>query len=262
MAVRIHVVGARNAAPGSFEAAFAGLNVPAAECANGWCWFQASVWSVETAPLDQCMSSLAGPCIRATSEDGCRWYLRLHTQGAAPWLMCCPFAHLPRAETMASSGAVPAKAQRSRWLVQICPSKPPASDAAARTDAAIAATEKLRRELNETARVLFDQRLYAGSAVPRDAAERLLALPHLEAMRGYFAWLAGNVSDTMTRYGIPHDRERVIATLTGAGVSGAEFDSDLGNMPRFLADIGLGPVFEKWVEDARGVAWKGVRTDG
>jgi len=253
MAVRLHVVGARGVAREAFASAFAGLGAAHVRCANGWTWFEASVWSVEAEHLDRGCDALRAPCVRVTSEDACRWYLHVRWPGAAPELFCHPFTYAARTPGCAAEHEpVPSKAKRAQWLRAICPATTHPARPADRSHEAVARVEKLRREMSRVGRFLLEQNVFFKSPAPRDVAERLLGLAYEQAMREYFLWQANAMSDCLARAGIPHDRERVVSTLTGASVSNGESESDLGNMPRFLADIGFGREFEEWVEKASG----------
>ncbi|MBI5094129.1 MAG: hypothetical protein HZB26_17015 [Candidatus Hydrogenedentes bacterium] len=235
-----------------FNTAFAGLTLPDIETENGWRFFKARTWAIDHIGLDEGLMKLRGPCLRMTSEDGVRWFLRLFREGMNPFACCHPFTLARRTEEAnpLDAAPLPSKAVRAHWLRLICPSE---RNASKRTDSwrePGSEEQKVRAEMWGIAGLLLDLRTWFGSPVPYDAAERLLGLPHQDAMREFFTWQAGYIADALARFGIPHDRQTVEATLSGASVSEGEFSTDLGNMPRLLADLGFGPWFETWVREA------------
>ncbi|MFA6244054.1 MAG: hypothetical protein WC655_24135 [Candidatus Hydrogenedentales bacterium] len=252
MATRIHVVGARNVNVDTFSAAFAELSLTGVETAGGWCWLSASVWGADTTSLDECVRTFPGPCIRVTSEDACRWYLSVFKQGLDPFTTCYPFGLLLKPDIAPSEekDRVPSKSRRAEWLRVLCPSQSNASRPNTRIDRYDRGSPVCNADLTRIAEFLLDFRNLTGVHIPREIVARLLMLPFAAALHEFSAWHAGLVVDNLTRFGVPFNGPHLRATLVGESVTEGEFYSDLGNMPRFLADLGLGSKFEGWVEEA------------
>ena len=85
MAVRRHVIAARNTTPEAFAAALAGLNVSEVEEANGWCWAMASVWTTGAHDLVNALETFDGPYFLVTTEDASRWRFHLRKKGLSPF---------------------------------------------------------------------------------------------------------------------------------------------------------------------------------
>jgi len=251
MAVRIHIAGARNVTREDFLAAFAELKPQDASVVNGWCWIQASVWGVNSAKLDECLATLPGPCLRITSEDACRWRLRLFKQGQEPFSICHHFTRpgFEVSENSTEEADPPSPAMRADWLNRICAPEQAVGESEDYFGENAADEEEARAAMIGIADFLMDQREYFGERVPRELVARLLEMPYAGAMREYLSWHRKSLLDALKRFGIPHEEARVNATLAGESVSDREFEADLGNMPRFLADLGFGPQFESWVEE-------------
>lgn len=241
MATRIHIVGARNCSRKEFENAFRGIGPLRADCANGWLSARFSVWVVEEVAIDDCLRRLPGPGLRITSEDACRWHLRLFKQGETPYLSCHPFGSLIREDQgrLPEPAHVPSKALRKRWADLISPSSHNPSrnkDAWRNPDSD---EQRTRNGMDGIAAFLFDMRTWFRTPLPRERVEQWLALPYCDAMTAFFEWQAQDITDALIRFGIPMQREAVEATLTGENLSALQFETDLGNMPRFLLDLGL-----------------------
>jgi len=251
MAVRIHIAGARNVTTEEFLAAFAELNPQSAEAVNGWCWLQASVWGVSGSKLDECLAKLSGPCLRVTSEDACRWYLRLFKQGLEPFALCHHFTFVRRGDIdePGDEANPPSASDRAKWLELICPVLHASSASDDFFGELAAKDDDMRAEMTGMADFLMDQRTMFGSPTPRDLVARLLELPHPKALHEYFMWQLESLTRALARFEIPYDPKTIEATLMGHSISDREFEADLGNLPRFLADIGFGPQFESWVEE-------------
>jgi len=252
MATRIHVVGARNVNVATFSAAFAELCPTGVETAGGWCWLSASAWGVDTTSLDECLHTFQGPCIRVTSEDACRWYLSLFKQGLDPFTTCYPFGLLLKPDIAPSEekDRVPSKSKRVEWLKVLCPSQNNPHRPNTRIDRYDPGSPVCNIELTRITEFLLDFRNLTDVHIPKETVARLLMLPFAAALHEFSAWHAGLIVDTLTRFGVPFNGQRLRATLVGESVTEGEFHSDLGNMPRFLADLGFGSKFEGWVEEA------------
>lgn len=61
MAVRKHIIAARNTTPEAMSAALASLQVSEIEAANGWCWAMASVWTTGAHDLLRALTDFEGP---------------------------------------------------------------------------------------------------------------------------------------------------------------------------------------------------------
>ncbi|MEK6247560.1 MAG: hypothetical protein N2C12_05225, partial [Planctomycetales bacterium] len=103
MATRAHIAAAIGSNRDDFTQAFAKkLQVDPDQLQieeNGdWLHLSASVWGVDGSDLDAVLGSMAGPCLRATTEDDSRWYLHLFKDGEETFHMCYEFSLLDEDE--------------------------------------------------------------------------------------------------------------------------------------------------------------------
>jgi hypothetical protein len=221
MAIRRHIAAALGTTPEAFRAALRDALGEAAEAAEiaetkGWCWIMASVWGVAGTSLDAALGRLPGPGLRVTTEDGDRWYLHLFAPGHEPFTACHEFHY---------------------------PGPGEAGEAAARDDF-LADEEDRRKPFLQ----VLEHFSWLGCPVPEGVAGALSSKPFREAARGLRDWQNTQIVDSLVRFVIPHRRQPVLATLAWEDVGEAEADSDLGNLPRFLAHLGLDDCFPGWLD--------------
>lgn len=104
MAVRVHVVAAHGVTKKKFKEAFAELGNLTPNKSGKWVWLTASVWGVAGSTLDAALRKLAVPSLRATTEDGVRWWLHLFAEGRETFTRCHDFTLLRPAEIAEAYG--------------------------------------------------------------------------------------------------------------------------------------------------------------
>ena len=72
--------------------------------------------------------------------------------------------------------------------------------------------------------------------------------PSEKGIRQYLRIQAEAVARALTRSGIPHQRDELVACLTGESLTGGERDWPLGNLPRFADCLGLA-AFSGWQQE-------------
>lgn len=86
---------------------------------------------------------------------------------------------------------------------------------------------------------LADSGASANPAAPVDPDQEAW----LDVTQEFLVLQAGEITGALLRFEIPYDREAVWATLLGESVSKGELNSELGNLPRFLAGMGINMPF-------------------
>jgi hypothetical protein len=254
MATRINVTAVRDCPAAEVRAVMGDVLRPAcagAECApvgealeihehNGWTWFVTSVWGVSAADLNRGLCRLARPAVQFTTSDAERWYLTVHggPQGQVHFLHEFAFhGHDPdpaedvaRQEQLDQQGEVPAVDPRLAFLEE---EPPPGGD---------------------RVKVPFDVQgdclTSLGASIPDEFRATVAGLPYSQAAARYRRWHAECVSEALTAAGIVHDPAAVRAVLLWENVTPGEAGSDLGNLPRLLAVLGLGGQWDDWVRQA------------
>lgn len=242
MATRIHVAAARNTSASEFRQALAraleiepeGLKVGQA---GGWCSLVASVWTVAGSKLDDGLRALSGPTLRITSEDASRWYLNLFAKGQEPFFCCHEFSMVePTDEHAAGEDSFEVVEEMTDLsLLDEDDEDDELPDFLGELD---------EDEKEPDPRSPFDEIAeefeFLGYRLPEELRERTEGLDFRDTVEELFQWQAETVADALARFGVPHNRDEIVATLTGQTVTQREWDTDLGNLPRFLHGVGLG----------------------
>jgi hypothetical protein len=254
MAVRINVTAVRDCPPAEIRAVMSEVLRPACpgpECApagdqleihqhGGWTWFGTSVWGVSAGDLNRGLCKLARPALQFTTSDGDRWYLTVHGGPGGQVHFLHEFGYHSHAPDPAED------AERQAQLDQ--PAEPPP------VDPRLAFLEDDRPPGPDRPKAPFD--LFAdglnelGAAIPEEFRAAVAHLPYSAAADRYRAWHAEQVSGALAAAGIPHDPAAVRSVLRWENVTDTERDSDLGNLPRLLAVLGLRGQWDDWVRQA------------
>ncbi len=271
MATRIHVIAAYDCPAEDFKQA---LGMPAdAELheANGWSWVLSSVWTTKSKEVASALQSLPGPCLWATTQDDDRWFLRLYADGQEPFTICHEFSYIgaeadddaffedhddflpddedelggalielgPPAYPKGPAGGVAALLQ-DEWFDP--------DDEEDLDDEDGLDDEEFDGSMSPVAE-LIELLEDFGLPVPEDKAEAFLELPPEEGIDAFFLWQAGELHAALNRFGIPHDADALTQIITGEGVSEAELETGLGNLPRLLEHLGFGEYFSAWLAE-------------
>ena len=86
MADRQIVIAAHDTSPEALGALFPGQRRPSTE--GAWSWLRLDPWAPGRAPMEADLDRLQGPVIRLSTEDDCRWYLRLRAGGSQVLAAC------------------------------------------------------------------------------------------------------------------------------------------------------------------------------
>jgi hypothetical protein len=260
MAIRIHVTAARGSAAEEVRAVFTGLlgagfaDVDLHEH-NGWVWFATSVWGVSGSDLNRGLCQLARPGLQFTTSDGDRWYLAVYGGGAG--------------KRTGPAGGHAGPPGQQHYLHEFGYHSRPASpdDDAARAAALDEESEPppVDPELafleedpvpGEFSRpkspfdLVADQLAGLGGAVPESFRAEVAHLPYSAALNRYREWHAEQIQAALAAAQIPHDPVVLRPVLLWENVTDVERDSDLGNLPRLLAALGLGGEWDDWVRQA------------
>ncbi len=264
MAHRIHVVALRNTTVDAVRDALAPWGRIEVKTANGWCWFSAPVWHVGADQILDKLQDFDGPLLLVTTEDACRWYLQLRKKGGASYVAvhefppcgqddgaldwddlddfeeedegkACEVLTLGMPPIPASD--LPALAFRDAFF------EPYLDDGEEDIEAGREYDESPLGQLREAYASL-------GLPLPETIIARLRELPEEEVGEAFRVLHAEDIQQALEHFAIPHDRRTVLDILRGKTVTPVEMDWDIGNLPRFLAALGLGPHFEKMVADA------------
>jgi hypothetical protein len=264
MAVRRHIVAARNTSPDALSAALADCSVSAVETADGWCWAMASVWTTGADQLLKALEALEGPALLATTEDGCRWILHLRRAGQEPFSTIHEFCWIGAGESAPENDdyddiygedgdiqlvdllALPPMPEQRLAPLDFEDDffEPYADDDENDEDA--------DDDYDETSPLEAIAEAYAerGVALPPELLGELEDLAGRALYRRFLELHAELIAKELARFGIPHDRAEVIRILTGENISRVELDNDTGNLWRFLDHLGLGEQFHRAVVEA------------
>jgi len=279
MAIRRHIIAARNSTPEQLTAALASLQVSEIETADGWCWAMASVWTTGAHELLEAMSDFEEPYFLLTTEDGCRWRFHLRRKGLPSFDTVHEFQWIRRnSDGSGEEGDwadLVEEDSEVKSLVVEFPGFPPlpaqrldpldfdddffapyADDGEEEEDA----EEEEWREPTPLAYVVeaYDEN---GIPLPQAIVEALTDLPDAEVYPRFLALHGAHIADALERFGVPHDREELLRILTGENVTESEMDSDIGNTWRFLHHLGLGPKFAEALQEHEAVAEQGPVED-
>lgn len=280
MAVRRHILAARNTSPEALSAALASLQVSEIETADGWCWAMASVWTTSAHDLVAALTDFDGPYFLVTTEDGCRWRFHLRKKGLPPFDTVHEFqwirrdwdgsgeegdwADLVEEETefkpifVELPGIPPLPPQRLNPLDFDDDFFAPYADEGEEDE-----DEAEEQEWKEPTPLEYVVEAYEENGIPLPQAiiDALTGLPDAEVYPRFLALHGAHIADALERFGVPHEREELLRILTGENVSESELDSDIGNTWRFLHHLGLGPKFAEALQEHEAVAEQGPAED-
>lgn len=267
MAVRRHIIAARNTTPEAFAAALASLKVSEVEVANGWCWAMASVWLTSSHELLLAAEVLEGPLFVVTTEDASRWRFHLRAKGLPPFDTVHEFQWISRDRYAAAveqddwrDFSEEVDALEKPFIVEFPDFPPLPGNRLAPLDFEDEFFEPYTDDENEEEEeetyqdyLPWESIVAAydgnGSPLPPDIVDALPSLPNGEVYSRFLALHGAYIADGLDRFGIAHDRTATLHILTGENVTAREMESDVGNLWRFLDHLGLGPKFAEAVAE-------------
>jgi len=274
MAKRIHVFALRNAPPEVVRAALAPLGQIEVSAANGWCWFCTSVWGLGAEKILEPFADFDGPLLFITTEDACRWYLRLRAKGQEPYLTVHEIPASSKDENARDFEDFDTfdeddEEQFGGEMVVTIGSPPfPRTDLTPLEsrdpffepyveydedfdddDDDVDDDEDIGRKIKPLEALCA---AYEESGIPLSDSlvAELRDLPEDTLHDAFRELHAVEILEALERFNIPYDRQTVLDTLTGQSVTPVESDWDIGNLPRFLSALGFGPYFDDMVAEA------------
>lgn len=247
MAFRVHVIAVRDIDAATLRHAMGGLEGIDVHETYGWTFATASVWGVDRADWLRRLESMPESSLFATTIDGAYWLLNLRAPGQTPFDLLHPFNSLGVAPGSDPSGAEDGAGNRYRGASE-CASGAPESDPDPRVPEFFRNQPHAEAPPSAIARLLGIVKSF-GAPLPEGIATRLSSLDDETAVPAFFAAQAALLIDALERFGMPHGPEEVTEALTGTSISDAELDSDLGNLPRLLVELGVGGPCEVWLHD-------------
>lgn len=258
MAIRIHVLGALGV---TREELLAALDTIGDDghgsqrfrlgASNNWQWAQGSVWHVDGDAIDRALAPLAVPTFRVTTVDGVLWMLTLQAPGQEPFHGVHHFT------------GVGSEPNTSAAAPDICddPDFPaddfdeiagihryiPELEFLWDEDEEARVRAQLAQETEETVPGLDEYTSY-GASLPPETIEAMRRAPHRAPYLALHAH-SRQIVDALQEFGIPCDREALLALLTTGPLTAREQHSDVGNLPRFLDLLGVAGVFQESGED-------------
>lgn len=255
----------RNSTPEAVREALAPLGEVEVTAVNGWCWFSSSVWGVASSKILAALEDFDGPILLATTEDACRWYLQLRAAGLDPYTAVHDFPPCHQSEGEDDYQDLNRFdeedcEEESEVLTFGAPSIPTSDlPPLTFTDPFFEPYEEADEDEDFEEEEECDESLlarlceeYALLGLPLSDAivEQLRSVPDDQLQVTFLELHASEIQRALEHFSIPHDRQVVIDILCGRTVTSVEMDWDIGNLPRFLHALGLGPHFDKMVEDA------------
>jgi hypothetical protein len=198
---------------------------------GGWVWIANQQWFISPEELDRLLSRLGRPGVLFATErpftlsishnpeeEGALWYLTVH-------------------------GGPEGRVRFVHYIGWNC-RNPGAAEAAEREAHRNQAVDPRLALLHEDGpKVPFDRiadhLADLGVPVPGGFRDAVAGLRYTEAAARYRRCHAEQVSDALTRAGIPHDPAAVQSVLLWENASDYELDSRLGNLPRLLYVLGI-----------------------
>jgi len=253
----------RNSTPEAVQEALAPLGNVEVTAVNGWCWFSSSVWGVASSKILAALADFDGPLLLATTEDACRWYLQLRSKDQESYVAVHDFPPCQRSEgeyDYQDLNRVNEEdcEEESEELTFGAPPIPESDlPPLAFTDPFFEPYEEDEEDFDEEEE--YDElplaslcEGYASLGLPLSDSiiAQLSTVPDDQLQETFLEIHATEIHQALDRFGITHERQVVIDILCGRSVTSVEMDWDIGNLPRFLHALGLGPHFEKMVEDA------------
>ncbi len=240
MAFRIHVTTIRDSTTEAVRNTFVELlgenfaNVRLTEHA-GWVSFRTSVWGVSSSDLISGLRQLNKPALQFTTEDGSRWYVTIIRPDAAPESLLHEFGYhggteLDEAYFAADDEEDEDDIDPETAFLEDEPTTP----------------MQPRSSFDRFAEYFVDM----GVPLPADLLEQAKSLSFPVAIATFQRWHQDRLIEFLKFANVTFDEPTVRQALAWEGLTEAERDSDLGNLPRLLAAIGLGGEFEAYVTEA------------
>ncbi len=238
MAYRIHVTAIRNSAVELVRKTYLEIlgdcfgDVKLIEHA-GWISFRTSVWQVSSRDLIEGLQQLNQPGLRFTTEDGSRWYVTMCSPGNEPETMIHEFGNhdemdldeLDYADEEEDDYVDPELA-----FLEEEPQSPP----------------HRKTPFHRFA----DQYAELGAALPQSLIDEVGTLSLPAAINRFRTWHQDRFVEFLTSAGVQFNADAVRGTLSWQGLTEVERDSDLGNLPRLLSQIGLGREWDNYISEA------------
>ncbi|HEX3146902.1 MAG TPA: hypothetical protein VHR66_02300 [Gemmataceae bacterium] len=207
---------------------------------NGWVWFSTSVWGVSAGDLNRGLCKLARPALQFTTSDGDRWYLTVHGGPSGRNHFLHEFSVLAHVPDPAED------AERQAQLEQRDEPPPVDPELAFLEDDPIPGPARVKAPFD----LVVDSLTSIGGSVAEEFRASVAHLPYSQALRQYREWHADQVIAALIAVGIPVDVPAVRSVLLWENISENESGSDLGNLPRLLAVLGLGGDWDEWIRQA------------
>ena len=236
MAVRVRVVAIRQTNAEEVRNAFVqSLGDAWAQLAltehNGWTSFRVSVWTTSGQDVMGTLSEFQRPSLLITSEDGSRWYASLIRPGHEPEHLVHDFGN--------HAGAL----NENYWSVDDDDDDPDEQENAfleeRPTDKPTTAFEKFAFDLRDT----------YGYPLPKELIEAHRGQPFDDAIDGFRRWQQDRLISFLKEFQVDSDLDQVRRILAWQGLAKTETESDLGNLPRLLATIGLGGEWDQYMQE-------------
>lgn len=275
MAHRFHVVAARNVEAAVFEQALVSLAPQVADqpadqpfrfgSSGDWHWALASVWQVGGDDIDRALATLPDAALRVTTSDGILWMLTVTGGGEIfrgvhffTWVGRTnwdEFVEQPPEDDPDFPEFAPdnvAGIDRDEPELQFLWDDEEAAGIASRARSE-AAPEKP-----------WQAYLEYGITFPAELIAKIEELPAHEGQRAAYYGHAEQIADALMKRGIPAQRDSLVQLLTIEPLTPQERESDLGNLPRFLAQLGIVGPFEELPQEQvpppkQGIDWDGFQ---
>jgi len=214
-----------------------------------WLWTAFSVWGVSAVKLKHCLQIVSAPTILVTSEDGCRWHLKIFRGSEQLVSLCHEFRYLSATESIDEDF----------------------EEETLEDDLVVAGVARFDNDFDqltflwdeeEAARIVAEEKneiagFVAGQQIIKEQTELGMRLPDglSQKLRSktspqkacwlLLEWQCKTIDDTLSQLGVSFDQERLAACFDPAVFSDEEADSDLGNMPRLVQTLGMTSAFAK-----------------
>lgn len=253
MAYRLHIIAARGATADEFQQSLRSIlpqeSGESPSCSpfrfgsNGdWQWASASVWHVDGHDIDGAIAKLPGVALRVTSSDGALWMLTVAGAGYELFrgvhfftsVGCTDWDHVTPEAEEEEDPLFPRNLPDE--VAGIDRDDP---DLAFLWDEQEAAALEAQLQAEDASPKPWQDYLDYGVNLPDDALQQMETLPALAAQRIAFYAHAAQIADALAQRGVPFVRDALVQLLTVGPLTQLEQQSDLGNLPRFLAQLGI-----------------------
>ena len=238
MAYRIHVTAVRNSTAEAIRSTYCDIlgsgfaDVALAEN-TGWISFRTSVWNVSSRDLIKGLQQLNKPGLQFTTEDASRWYVTMCMPETEPETMVHEFGHHEQLEVDEEYYAADDEDDYVDPELAFLEDEPP-QPAQAKT-----ALDRFAEDFAEL-----------GAPLPQSLVGEIRSLAFAEAVAQYRLWHQDRLIGFLRAAGVCCDDNAVRKVLAWQGITEVERDSDIGNLPRLLSQIGLGEEWEQYVAEA------------